>query len=125
MNNYQNDFSLNNNGYPYGTVPPIRNNTFATLALVFGILSLVLGCCCTYLGALLGIPAIVFACVDRSRNGSMNGLSIAGLILGIIGTVYTLAIIVFAVVLQANGGMDAYFEWMEEMLESMEENYPS
>lgn len=125
MNGYQNDFSLNNNGYPYGIVPPTRYNTFATLSLIAGILSIVFMCCCTYLGVLLGVPAIVFACLDRTKNGTMGGLAIAGLVCGIVGTVLSIALIVFALVIEANGGTEVYLQRLEEMLESMEENYPS
>ncbi len=125
MNNYQNDFSLDGNGYPIGMVPPMRYNVFATLSLVLGILSIVMACCCTYLGVLLGVPAIVFAILDRSKNGKMNGAAIAGLVCGIVGTLVALALIVFAFALEANGGTQAYLEWLEEMVESMEENYPS
>lgn len=67
--------------------PP--SNTLSIVSMVLGILAVVSICCC---GASLpfGIAAIICAVVRKSKRGSMDGMAIAGLVMGIIGTVFGL-----------------------------------
>ena len=61
----------------------------AVLAIVFGVVSL-LGP-----GLLLGIPAIIIAGIALKKDAPGRGLSIAGLVTGIISTVLSLLFIAF------------------------------
>ncbi len=117
-----NDFSLENNGnQPYGNFPAPRNNTFGTVSLVCGILAIVLGCCCTYLGVLFGILAVVFGLVDKSKNGSLSGLAIAGIVCGAFGFVLAVVAIVINLINYATGNTPDYIKELEDLLSSMEE----
>ena len=114
-----------NNGYSYQTVMEMksRNRGFAVASFILGIVSIV--CCCSYYIALgSAVLAIVFAIVSRARMGYFDGLAITGLILGIIGAVFT-ATLIFAELFL----MDDLLKWLEinypeifEQLESGLEN---
>lgn len=65
-----------------------RSNTKEILALVFGIASIVLSCCCTYLGIILGVVGIVLAVLSRQDNGGkFSGMAIGGLACSIVAIV--------------------------------------
>ncbi len=89
-NQYQNQ-----NGYSYRTVMDVksRNRGFAIASMVLGIISIV--CCCSYyVGLTAAVLSIVFAVVSRVRMGYFDGFAVAGLITGIIGVVFGVALIV-------------------------------
>lgn len=86
-----------------------RTMIYSILSLVLGILSLVLCCCGGWFGLGLGVLAIVFSVVSRCHLGYFDGLSIAGLVLGIIGAVFGIAMIVLVSLLES-GVFDAFFE---------------
>ena len=68
---------------------------FSIVSLVTGILSII--CCCgIWVSLPLGIVAIVFAAVSRKTLGYFDGMAIAGLILGIFGTVIGIMVIAFS-----------------------------
>ncbi len=94
------------NGTPYsggGSTPPAGNYSrtkgFAIASLICGICSVVF-CCLGFLALLAGIAAIVFGILvlsDTDKNGAlypdtktMRGLAIAGLVCGIVGTIFGL-----------------------------------
>ncbi|MNS65347.1 hypothetical protein D3C72_985080 [compost metagenome] len=82
----------------YNSHPPVRTNTKSITSFVLGICSLVV----PYLGFVLGIVAIVFASLSfkelgRSREQG-RALSVAGLVCGIVGTVFY-AILILLVIL--------------------------
>ena len=108
---YNNSENQNNNGqyganngqyargsqeYAYQTV--MNNGRPKTLgwslaSMITGILSVV--CCCFgWTGLIFGIAAVVLAVVSRRNLGYFDGMSIAGLILGIFGIVFGVAMIV-------------------------------
>lgn len=95
---------------PAGTPPTGPDNTKAIVTLVLGILSLL---CC---GFFSGIPAILLGrvelkAIDEGRSAEENrGLTKAGFILGLVGTILSclgilayLAIIALAVIAQKSG----------------------
>ena len=106
----------------YGyTAPLVSEKTpvsqgFGVAALICGIISL-LCCCCYGFSLLLGIVAIVTACLDRARAGSFRGLAITGLILGILGTILGVVMLVDLVAVLGDPLfseiMNAYYEGVE------------
>lgn len=107
-NGYKNNNNENNDNqfgqgqdpqdYAFRTV--MRNGKPKTMgwsvaSLVLGIISVV--CCCFgYASLILGVLAIVFSVLSRKSLGYFDGLSIAGLILGIFGLVFGLAVVIGA-----------------------------
>ena len=93
---------------PYGTMATGPRNGLGTAALVCGILAVVffwtvIG------GVLLGIVAIVLGALGRGRakrhEANNGGIALAGLILGVIGCVLSLAIVAFGLsVLNSHSG---------------------
>ncbi|MDN5275218.1 MAG: hypothetical protein JWP06_1119 [Candidatus Saccharibacteria bacterium] len=70
------------------TPQPQSDSNLAIVSMILGVVSL------TGPGLLLGIPAIVTASIALKRNVSSRGLSIVGLVTGIIST--TLSVIFLA-----------------------------
>ena len=69
---------------PYGV--QMQPKQSKALAIVSLILSILLNCCCAVLGFVLGVTAIILACVYRKNNdGQFGGLALAGLICGCVG----------------------------------------
>lgn len=62
-----------------------------TISLIFGILSIVLSCCCSYLGIILGGVAIVLANLfKKENNNKFDKMAMAGLICGSVGVGFSL-----------------------------------
>ena len=81
------------------------NNGFAIASLVLGILSLLMFCCC---GFVFGIPGIVCGHVARAQiresDGAQtgDGIALAGLIVGYIGTVLSICFFIYGMVAEPN-----------------------
>lgn len=93
---------------------PQQSDTLAVLSLIFGVVSL-LGP-----GLLLGIPAIVLGGMALKKNSAGRGLSIAGLVTGIISTILSLlfiAAIALFIALGINSAplYDDYYPEYEDM----------
>lgn len=94
----ENVSNVNSEGTAEAAQEP-KNNVFAVVSLVLGIVSIVTICCCGF-GFLPAVAAIVFGCISRGAiresNGRQTGLglSTAGLVLGII----TIALFIVAVI---------------------------
>lgn len=73
-----------------------ETNALAIVSLILGILSILLGCCTGWIGALFGVGGIICA-VFANKQGK-TGLAKAGLICSIIGIVLGLLITILAVV---------------------------
>ena len=56
-------------------------------ALVCGIVSITLGCCCTFVGLPTSIAAIICGAISISKSKPGKGMAIAGLVMGIISIV--------------------------------------
>lgn len=99
-NNYYNNMSDNGqynaqaptNNYQSVYKPSMQEKTnksgngAAITSMIFGIISIVL-CCCCGMGFLFGVVAIVFAIISGKKKGKIQGMAIAGLVCGIIGGV--------------------------------------
>lgn len=92
--------------YPYPPAPA-KTNTKSIVALIFGILSILI----PYIGFIPGIVAIIVSSLsfkDFKQKGEQGrGLSIAGLVCGIIGTVIwglVTLIVVIALIAFTNSG---------------------
>lgn len=74
----------------YRPQPPVNNNSFALVALVIGIVSILFACCTGIGGIALGALGIIFAVISRGKMPMCTqakvglGISIAGIVLGII-----------------------------------------
>lgn len=72
-----------------------RSRVKEILALVFGILAILISCCCTYLGIGLGIAGIVMAVLSKNDNNcQMPGMALGGMICSILAIVICVVSIV-------------------------------
>lgn len=96
-----------------------KSTAFSVASLVLGILSIV--CCCLFpVAGVCAVLAVVFAFISRSRLGQMDGMSIAGLVCGIVG----LAIVAYLIytTVTAPGMSDAEMEeFMKQYMEMIKE----
>jgi len=98
-------------GQPYGTPPPYpygpqmadpnKQNGLAIGAMVTGIASIILGCCCWPVGLLAGVAGGVMGFVARKqieeRGGQGNGMALAGIITGGVGVLLGILGLILAV----------------------------
>lgn len=85
-------------------------------ALVTGIISAVT-CSFGWSSLILGIAAIVFSAVSRKTLGYFDGRSIAGLILGIFGTVFGIVMITYSFTID-DEQQRFLWDWIRKMFES-------
>lgn len=121
-----NEFNFQSN--PYGSFEPTQKkpqNGYAIASLVLGIVSVAACCCCCLetfgliLTGVCALLAIIFAFLSKKNNdGKMDGRAIAGLVLGIVGTVMLLVLLVAIVSTYSMIGQIPE----EEMLIYLEEN---
>ncbi len=105
-----------------------KNNGLAIASMVCGIVGAVfaifglcgLCCCCWPLTIPASICAVVFAFVDRSKKKAFNGMTIAGLICGIIGIVTPFAFLVFDYIISYDGD---FSKLQEEFWNAFNEGY--
>lgn len=109
---YQNNNSSPYNGYQNSSYMPTGSSTMATVALVLGICSILFTCCGG--SCFFGAIGIILALLSRG-SGHMNaqakvglGLSIGGIILGII---VTLLMIIFSIA--PSGKLEQYMDTIE------------
>ena len=109
---------------PYGSVQPQDTGAgaMAIVSLIMGILSIVT--CCVGIGLIFGIVAIILAGISLSKKKG-KGVSIGGLVTGIIGTLLSLVIVIYMIMAGvALGTMkdDPEFQkQFNEIIESMDE----
>ena len=107
-NNFQNE-----NDYSYHAVMDVKskNRGFAISSMILGILSIV--CCCYfYVGMAAAVLAIIFSVISRIKMGYFDGFAVAGLVTGIIGLVFGIAMIVVEIL------------FVEVINVYIQENYP-
>ena len=68
----------------------------AIASLVCGIIAVVMICCCTYLGVILGIIAIVLGAMSKDEYGNKSTMAKVGIVLGILGALLSALWIIFA-----------------------------
>jgi ABC-type dipeptide/oligopeptide/nickel transport system permease component len=85
--------------HPSDTPAPVAQNTsgLPLTSLILGIVSVLA------LGLLTGIPAIITGTIALRRKLADRGLSIAGIILGSIGTFFSLLVIGFFILMMVVG----------------------
>ena len=94
-----------------------KSRIWSVVSLISSILSII--CCCVpWPGAVLGILSIVFAVVSRSNIGYFDKIALAGLIVGIFGTVFSVFMIVIT---NTPWYQETYLQFMEEYMKSLEE----
>ena len=90
-----------------------QSNALAILALVCGILGIIFNCCCGWLSIPFAIAALILALVaPKKDDGKMDGMALAGLILGIVGFVF-FGFNIILTIIGASTGLLA--ELMEEL----------
>lgn len=80
-----------------------QSNGFPVTSLILGILSL-LG-----FGFITGIPAIVFGGIALKRKQPEHGMSLAGVITGSIGTLFSLLLVAFLIAIIAISNNAEYY----------------
>ncbi len=117
-----NNFRSGNNEFEYrggNNFGKPKTMGWSVVSLVSGIISVV--CCCLGItGIIFGIVAIVSALLSRKVLGYFDGLSIAGLILGIFGVVFGVSILAAVAML----GEEFWEEYIEEFNKMYGEAYP-
>lgn len=84
--------------YAYSQPEQKQSNPLAIVGLVMGILSIVFACCYG-IGVFFGIAGII--CSALSKKKGKSGMGTAGLICSIIGTVLSVIMIIYVVVVFA------------------------
>jgi hypothetical protein len=70
-----------------------KTKGWSVASMVLGIISVI--CCCGgWCGIILGIGAIILAIVSRKSLGYFDGMSVAGIVLGIFGFVLGITLII-------------------------------
>ncbi len=107
--NRNNSYQYNNFNSPY--MRP-RSNALAIGSMLCGIFSTV--CCCFgYIGAVLGIIAVILAVLSKKEVGRYEPMAVTGLVLGIFGAAISLITVISLYLVPEdvfNEYFDAYFE---------------
>lgn len=99
-----------------------RQNGFSIASLVLGIICIVC-CCIDFLALVCAALAIIFAILDKKKNGKMNGMALAGLICGIIGAVISVYFIVDGILNPVEldeSFWEEYYAMLEELMNGAE-----
>ena len=116
--NFQNNENGYQNGQEYAFQMLTKNGKpktkgWAVASMVMGIISVV--CCCFgWTGLFMGAGAVILAIVSRRNLGYFDGMTIAGLILGIFGFVFGATIIIYTLTLPPDF-WEEYFKELENM----------
>ncbi len=89
-----------------------KTKGWAVASMVLGILSVV--CCFGWSGIMMGAGAIILAIVSRRNLGYFDGMTIAGLILGIFGFVFGATILIYTLTLPPEF-WEEYFKELENL----------
>lgn len=117
-----NDFKSENNEFENGGARNFgkpKNMGWSVVSLVSGIIS-VICCCLGVTGIFLGAVAIVSSILSRKSLGYFDGMSIAGLILGIFGVVFGASVLIAASML----GEEFWDQYIEDFNNMYGDMYP-
>lgn len=122
MSDFNNDPNNNYNEVVY-TQPEVMTVTpqkkgFAIASLVLGITAIVPGCCCSFVGIILGILAIVFGILFINANKELavsKGMAMAGIILGGLGILVCVVILIISATMNTENSMEFYQDILDEM----------
>lgn len=111
-----NNFNLNDNknNSPHQGEP--FTDSFAIASLCLGILSIP-ALCCTYLGLICGVLAIIFAVLSKKKQGRMSGVALSGMIIGIVTSILAVMLIIVGIIMVSNG---AYNDMYQEIINEYE-----
>mgnify|MGYP004506760485 CR=1 FL=1 len=95
-----------NNGNSYNAAPsyningdaPKKSCVFGVLGLILGIAALPFGWFVPIIGIILGIAAIILSILGMGKNRDLRGAAIAGLIISILATIFSIGVVVYAVI---------------------------
>lgn len=94
FNNEQNNtFENYSVEQPVEVVAEKKSDALAVVSLVMGILSILL-CCCYGIGIVFGIAGIICGALAK-KKGQSGGLSTAGLVCSIVGSVFSVIAIIY------------------------------
>ena len=82
-----------------------KSSGLAIASLVLGIIGLVLSCCVPYVPLLLALLAVVLGGVSLAKKQGGKGMSIAGLICGIITLIPSILVVIYGAALMAELGL--------------------
>ncbi len=120
-------YSQNGEDYIYKKVMLDKQHSraWSVASLTLSIVALI--CCCfvSWLGIVFSSLSILFAVISRKNIGYFDGLSLAGLIVGIFGVVFGIASIILAYILEQNGFYEELLKELEKMEEEMNGDYPA
>lgn len=122
--NNQNEENTSYDEQDYAFQTLMRNGRPKTLgwsvaSLVVGILSVV--CCFLgWSGLVLGVAAVAFSIISRKQLGYFDGMSVAGLILGIFGFVFGVSMLIAVNFLITEEMMEEFWQEYYKQLEDLE-----
>lgn len=87
VNEVNTSFEDNVSSTPIIEGVPEEKQTLATVSLVFGILSIVLSCCCGIVGFICSAVAIATGIIVKVKNKPGEKLALAGIITGGVGVI--------------------------------------
>lgn len=115
-NGYNTDFTQSNDYYnQYGNDMQPQGKGKAIAALVLGIVAVVFFCCCTYIGIICGVLAVIFGILEIKKDGEGKGMAIAGTICGGIGAVAGIIMTIINFVNISNGENELYNNLMSQL----------
>lgn len=88
---------------PSVSVAPPKTMAYSVICLILSLMSIV--CCCTgFISLLFAAVSIAFAIVSRKHLGYFDAMSVVGLVVAIVGAVFSLFMIVVWIFSVVDGG---------------------
>lgn len=88
---------------PMGGQQPQGGKGMSVAAMVLGIVAIVGACCCTYVGIICGVIAVILGIISKKKQHEGAQMALAGIICGAIGFVIGLVTLIINLVNIANG----------------------
>lgn len=87
--------------------PKKKKNGLGIAALILGIISLI-SCCCFWLSIILGVVSIILGIISLAQKEDTKGFAIAGIVLGAMGVVITVATVITSSYMYKSGMIDQF-----------------